>query len=147
MREIGFGEKKYPLYWDIYAHDNILRACADAGYSTLGDWMTEKKPEAHGVILYELMCGGIRRHNFEVSMGFKGGEKLPMPDIAPEQRKDILTLAHVADLAEIEHIISLCWLEASKAEVPDELKKYMPDDDYMEVAAEIEKNKPESEKN
>ena len=83
MREIGFGEKKYPLYWDIYAHDNILRACAGAGYSTLGDWMTEKKPEAHGVILYELMCGGIRRHNFEVSMGFKGGEKLPMPDIAP----------------------------------------------------------------
>lgn len=147
MREIGFGEKKRPLYWDIYAHDNILRACADAGYSTLGDWMTEKKPEAHGVILYELMCGGIRRHNFEVSMGFKGGEKLPMPDIAPEQRKDILTLAHVVDLAEIEHIINLCWLETSKAEVPDELKKYMPDDDYLEIAAEIEKNKPESEKN
>lgn len=147
MREIGFGKKKYPLFWDIYAHDNILKACTDAGYSTLGDWMNEKKYESHGIILYELMCGGIRKHNFEVSMGFKGGEKIPMPDIASKQRKDILSLAHVSDLSEIEHVINLCWVEASKAEVPEELQKYMPDDDYMEIAAEIEKNKPDSEKN
>lgn len=147
MKEFTFFGNKYPLYWDIYAHDRILQAAADAGYKNLGEWMDAEPTESYGVILYELMCGGIRRHNFEIAMGYKGGEKITMPDTPLEQRKDILSIARVSDISDIKMTVSLCWSEASKAEVPDELKKYMPDDEYMEIAAEIEREKPESEKN
>lgn len=147
MKEIKFCGKRYPLNWDIYAHDKILQAAADAGYKNLGDWMDNCPIESDGVILYELICGGIRKHNFEVAMGFKGGKKLKMPDISPEQRKDILSLVRVDDMIDVKAVISCCWNIANNVTVPDELKKYMPDDEYLEIAAEIEKEKPESEKN
>lgn len=147
MKEIGFQCKKYPLNWDIYAHDKILQSAADKGYKTIGEWMDEAENEAYGVILYELICGGIRRHNFEVSMGFKGGRRIKMPDLPPDERQNILSCVRANDMAHIKAAVSMCWNEARHAEVPDELKKYMPDDDYLEIAAEIEKNSPESEKN
>lgn len=147
MKEIGFHGKKYPLNWDIYAHDVIMQSAADKGYKTIGEWMDGAENEAYGVILYELICGGIRRHNFEVSMGFKGGKRIKMPDLPPEERKDILSCVRANDMVQIKAAVSMCWNEARHAEVPEELKKYMPDDDYLEIAAEIEKNSPESEKN
>lgn len=147
MKEIGFHGKKYPLNWDIYAHDMIMQSAADKGYKTIGEWMDGAENEAYGVILYELICGGIRRHNFEVSMGFKGGKRIKMPDLPPEERKDILSCVRANDMVQIKAAVSMCWNEARHAEVPEELKKYMPDDDYLEIAAEIEKNSPESEKN
>lgn len=147
MREIGFGEKKYPIFWDIYAHDEILKASHEAGFGTLGEWMSSDPVGAYSIILCELMKGGARRHNYEVAQGYKNGDIIPMDDIAPEQCKTALCMLHARDFMKIEKTINLCWADASKAEVPDELKKYMPDDDYMEIAAEIEKNKPESEKN
>lgn len=147
MKEIGFQDKKYPLNWDIYAHDAIMQSAADKGYKTIGEWMDNAENEAYGVILYELICGGIRRHNFEVSMGFKGGKRIKMPDLPPEERKNILSCVRANDMVQIKAAVSMCWNEARHAEVPEELKKYMPDDDYLEIAAEIEKNNPESEKN
>ena len=39
MKEIGFQGKKYPLNWDIYAHDRILQTAAEKGFTTIGDWM------------------------------------------------------------------------------------------------------------
>lgn len=147
MKEIGFHGKKYPLNWDIYAHDVIMQSAADKGYKTIGEWMDSAENEAYGVILYELICGGIRRHNFEVSMGFKGGKRIKMPDLPPEERKDILSCVRANDMVQIKAAVSICWNEARHAEVPEELKKYMPDDDYLEIAAEIERNSPESEKN
>lgn len=147
MKEIGFQGKKYPLNWDIYAHDVIMQSAADKGYKTIGEWMDNAENEAYGVILYELICGGIRRHNFEVSMGFKGGKRIKMPDMPPEERKNILSCVRANDMVQIKAAVSMCWNEARHAEVPEELKKYMPDDDYLEIAAEIEKNNPESEKN
>lgn len=147
MKEIGFQDKKYPLNWDIYAHDVIMQSAADKGYKTIGEWMDNAENEAYGVILYELICGGIRRHNFEVSMGFKGGKRIKMPDMPPEERKNILSCVRANDMVQIKAAVSMCWNEARHAEVPEELKKYMPDDDYLEIAAEIEKNNPESEKN
>lgn len=147
MKELIFGGKKYPLNWDIYAHDKILQAAADAGYKRLGEWMDAKPNESYGLILYELICGGIRRHNFEISMGFKGGKKIKMPDLSSEQRKDILSVVRANDMINIKAIISICWEDANHSEVPEELKKYMPDDEYLEIAAELEKEKPESEKN
>lgn len=147
MNEIVFQGKKYPLNWDIYAHDKILQTAAEAGHKVLGDWMDSSPKEADGTILYELICGGIRKHNFEVAMGFKGGKKIKMPDIPPEQRKDILSLVCIEDMKNVKAIISYCWNVANKVAVSDELKKYMPDDEYLEIAAELEKDKPESEKN
>lgn len=147
MKEIGFQDKKYPLNWDIYAHDRILQAAAEAGYKVLGEWMDAAPYESYGVILYELICGGIRRHNFEIAMGFKDGKKIKMPDLQPQQRKDILSVVRASDIIEIKAVVSLCWEEANKSVVPEELKKYMPDDEYLEIAAELEKEKPESEKN
>lgn len=147
MKEIGFQGKKYPLNWDIYAHDRILQTAAEKGFTTIGDWMEKAENEAYGIILYELICGGIRRHNFEVSMGFKGGKRIKMPDLPPEERKNILSCVRANDMVQIKAAVSMCWNEARHAEVPEELKKYMPDDDYLEIAAEIEKNSPESEKN
>lgn len=147
MKEVRFSEKKYPLNWDIYAHDRILSAASYAGYEKLGDWMDAVPHEAYGTILYELICGGVRRHNFEISMGYKGGEKIKMPELPDDQRKDILSLVRANNIIDIKAAVTVCWQEAVKAEVPDELKEFMPDDDYLEIAAEIEKEKPKSEKN
>lgn len=147
MKEIGFQGKKYPLNWDIYAHDRILQTAAEKGFTTIGEWMEKAENEAYGIILYELICGGIRRHNFEVSMGFKGGRRIKMPELPDDQRKDILSLVRANNIIDIKAAVTVCWQEAVKAEVPDELKEFMPDDDYLEIAAEIEKEKPKSEKN
>lgn len=51
MKEIGFQDKKYPLNWDIYAHDRILQAAAEAGYKVLGEWMDTAPHESYGVML------------------------------------------------------------------------------------------------
>lgn len=147
MKELSFSGKKYPLNWDIYAHDKILEAAANAGYEWLGEWMDAAPLESYGTMLYELIRGGVRRYNFEIAMGYKGGEKIEMPDLPDEQRKDILSLIRANDIIDIKAAVNMCWQEAVKAEIPDDLKELMPDDDYLEIAAEIEKNSPESEKN
>lgn len=147
MYEIGYKGRKFPLRWDIYAHDEILKSCADAGYQSPGEWMSGEKLKSYGIILYELICGGIRAHNFDISLGLCGGKKMEFPAVEREKREDVLSLLRACDISKAETIINLCWTAASHAEMPDELKALMPDDDYLEIAAEIEKDKPESEKN
>ena len=147
MNSVKIGGVEYPLFWDIFANDKIFEASKESGCKNFGEWLESKDQHAYGTILYELICGGIRHHNSKIRMGLTAGEIIPLLNFPDDERYTIMSMARIRDFRALESMRDNCYTESSAVSVPDELKKYIPDDDYMEIAAMIEESKQGDEKN
>ena len=64
-----------------------------------------------------------------------------------EEQESFLSLFRVADFPSIQDAIILEYIKAYQVEIPEEIKKNMPDDDYLEIEAEMEAEKDKDGKN
>ena len=98
-------------------------------------------------MLVELINGGIRKKNAMLAAGFSSGEKETLFQMTDEEQESFLSLFRVVDFPAIQNAVIAEYIKAYQVEIPEKIKKNMPDDDYLEIEAEIEAEKDKDGKN
>jgi hypothetical protein len=147
LTTIRICQKIYPLYWDLYAEKRISEKMGKE--RVFADWLrdTENRFEHISFVLVELINGGIRKKNAMIAAGFSSDEKETVFQMTDEEQESFLSLFRVADFPAIQDAIILEYIKAYQVEIPEEIKKNMPDDDYLEIEAEMEAEKDKDGKN
>lgn len=147
MTTIRICQKIYPLYWDLYAEKRISEKMGKE--RVFADWLrdTENRFEHISFVLVELINGGIRKKNAMIAAGFSSSEKETLFQMTDEEQESFLSLFRVVDFPAIQNAVIAEYIKAYQVEIPEEIKKNMPDDDYLEIEAEMEAEKDKDGKN
>lgn len=147
MTAIKIHQKSYPLYWDLYAEKRISEKMGKE--RVFADWLREEKNRFEHIsfVLVELINGGIRKKNAMIAAGFSSGEKETVFQMTDEEQESFLSLFRVVDFPAIQNAVITEYIKAYQVEIPEEIKKNMPDDDYLEIEAEMEAEKDKDGKN
>ena len=146
MANVKIGDRVYQLYWDLYSENNISNRMGTE--RKFIDWINgENRFSNISFTLVELINGGIRRKNALITAGFESGEKETIFQMTEEEKESFLSIFKLSDFTKIQDAIISEYIKAYQIEIPEEIKKNMPDDDYLEIEAELEAEKDKDGKN
>lgn len=146
MANVKIREHVYQLYWDLYAENNISSRMGKE--RKFINWLNgEKRLQNLSFTLVELINGGIRRKNAWIAAGLESGEKESIFQMTEEEQESFLSLFGISDFAKIQDAVVSEYIKAYQIDIPEEIKKNMPDDDYLEIEAELEAEKDKDGKN
>lgn len=146
MANVKIGDRVYQLYWDLYAENNISNRMGTE--RKFIDWINgENRFSNISFTLVELVNGGIRRKNALITAGLESGEKETVFQMTEEEKESFLSIFKLSDFTKIQDAIISEYIKAYQIEIPEEIKKNMPDDDYLEIEAELEAEKDKDGKN
>lgn len=146
MANVKIGDRVYQLYWDLYAENNISNRMGTE--RKFIDWINGKnRLQNLSFTLVELINGSIRRKNALITAGLESGEKESIFQMTEEEQEGFLSLFGISDFPKIQDAIISEYIKAYQIDIPEEIKKNMPDDDYLEIEAELEAEKDKDGKN
>lgn len=132
MTVIGIREIEFELYYNTKAMIDISAHCN--GIENLAEWLGVDEPasriERICIMLADLINGGIFKHNAEIELGVKQGEKKKFIN-----SETIMSLVNPAQMAQYELSIYEALNAGMHFEKPDGLEEEDPD------LAEVESEK------
>ena len=141
MVTVNLGGREWPLYYNTKAMRDIEKRCG--ALTALADWMNEggvaDRIERVGMIIADLINGGIYKANAEIALGLADGEKQSFVDPAA-----IAALIDPHALADCTGKIYAAFGADIPPEIPEGIVLTEEDPDLAEVeAARREREDPE----